>query len=283
MTNAIVPFNEMQQLANSVAKSNLFGIKTPDQALVLMSISQAEGRHPALAARDYDIIQGKPAKKAEAMLRDFLQSGGKVSWHKLDDALADATFSHPQGGEIRISWDMERAKTAGLASKDNWKKHPRQMLRSRVVSEGIRTVCPMATSGLYVPEEVQDFDDKPQRPAPIQMQSAPIIDPPVHPETGEVSPHKISLGILPDGAGTDWVEFGKSYAVALQSAKTPEEFQEWIKLNADAMNTIAADAPKFHARLLAIIDARRLALVPNRDDDLDIPVFLQRPLPEAAE
>ena len=37
------------------------------------------------------------------------------------------------------------------------KKFPRQMLRSRVVSEGIRTVCPMATSGMYVPEEVSDI------------------------------------------------------------------------------------------------------------------------------
>jgi uncharacterized protein YbbK (DUF523 family) len=38
-----------------------------------------------------------------------------------------------------------------------WKKYPRQMLRSRVVSEGVRTVCPGATSGMYVPEEVQDI------------------------------------------------------------------------------------------------------------------------------
>jgi hypothetical protein len=53
-----------------------------------------------------------------------------------------------------------------------WKKYPRQMLRSRVVSEGVRTVYPNATSGLYVPEEVRDFDkadipsDTPPTPAP---------------------------------------------------------------------------------------------------------------------
>jgi len=125
-----------------------------------MLISIAEGRHPALAARDYDIIQGRPAKKSEAMLRDFLQSGGSVEWHDLTDDLADATFSHPQGGKVRITWDMERAKQAGLAGRDMFRKFPRQMLRSRVVSEGIRTTCPMATSGMYVPEEVQEFDAK---------------------------------------------------------------------------------------------------------------------------
>lgn len=152
-----VPYSDMERMAVAVAKSNLFGVKTPDQALTLMLISQAEGRHPALAARDYDIIQGRPAKKAEAMLRDFIMSGGKVEWHKLDDTLADATFSHPQGGTVRIEWSMKRAVAAGLGGRDMWKKYPRQMLRSRAVSEGIRTVCPMATSGMYVPEEVTDI------------------------------------------------------------------------------------------------------------------------------
>jgi hypothetical protein len=53
---------------------------------------------------------------------------------------------------------MARATKAQLGGKDMWKKYPRQMLRSRVVSEGVRTVYPGATSGLYVPEEVRDFD-----------------------------------------------------------------------------------------------------------------------------
>ncbi len=158
---AVIPMSDIMTMAKSVAASGLFGVKTPDQALALMLVAQAEGRHPAAAARDYDIIQGRPAKKSEAMLRDFIVSGGNVEWHALDDKVADATFSHPSGGTIRISWDMARATTAGLGGKDMWKKYPRQMLRARVVSEGVRTVCPMATSGMYVPEEVQDFEPKP--------------------------------------------------------------------------------------------------------------------------
>lgn len=152
----IMPFADMERLAVSIAKSGMFGMKTPEQALVLMMISQAEGRHPALAARDYDIVQGRPTKKAEAMLRDFLQGGGRVEWHALTDESADATFSHAQGGSARISWDMKRAAAAGLGGKDMWKRFPRQMLRSRTVSEGVRTVWPMATSGMYVPEEQTD-------------------------------------------------------------------------------------------------------------------------------
>jgi hypothetical protein len=159
--NAIVPiqmpFGEVERLADAIAKSNLFGIKTREQAIVLMMIAQAEGRHPAEAARDYDVIQGRPAKKAEAMLRDFLSAGGKVEWHALTDAIADATFSHPQGGSARISWDMARAVQAGLGGKPTWKQFPRQMLRSRTVSEGVRTIWPMATSGMYEAAETQDM------------------------------------------------------------------------------------------------------------------------------
>lgn len=162
---------DMERMAVAFAQSGLFGVKTPDQALALCLIAHAEGRHPALAARDYDIIQGRPAKKAEAMLRDFIGAGGKVEWHKLSDTEADATFSHPQGGTIRIDWDIKRAATAGLGGKDMWKKFPRQMLRSRVVSEGIRTVLPAATSGMYVPEEVQDFAEDP-KPAKVARKEA---------------------------------------------------------------------------------------------------------------
>jgi hypothetical protein len=154
---APLAYSDLERLAVSIAKSGLFGIKTPDQALALMMIAQAEGRHPALAARDYDVIQGRPSKKAEAMARDFLDAGGKIEWHALDDTTADATFSHPQGGIARIVWDMPRATQAGLGGKDMWKKFPRQMLRSRTVSEGVRTVWPMATSGMYEPGEVGDM------------------------------------------------------------------------------------------------------------------------------
>jgi hypothetical protein len=91
------------------------------------------------------------------MLRDFLQQEGTVEWHTLDDTVADATFSHPSGGSVRISWDMARVRKAKIANPSMYEKYPRAMLRSRTVSEGVRTVCPMATSGMYVPEEIHGF------------------------------------------------------------------------------------------------------------------------------
>lgn len=151
----IVPYNEMRQMADAMAKSKLFGMKSPDEVVALMLVAQANGQHPAAAARDYDIISGRPSKKAEAMLRDFIAAGGSVQWHRLDNECAEATFSHPHGGTVRIDWDMRRAREAGLGGKDMYRKFPRQMLRSRCISEGVRTVYPVATGGMYAPEEVE--------------------------------------------------------------------------------------------------------------------------------
>jgi hypothetical protein len=155
---------DIRGIAEAIAKGGMFGSKDPYAVLTLCLLAQAEGQHPAIVFRDYHIIQGKPAKKADAMLRDFLSGGGKVEWHTLTNECADATFSHPAGGSARIDWTMARAKTAGLATA-MWSKFPRQMLRSRVISEGVRTIYPGATSGLYVPEEVSEFEQRGDTPA----------------------------------------------------------------------------------------------------------------------
>ena len=160
MTNALIPISDMDRMAQAFAKGGLFGTKTPEQCLSLLLLAQAEGQHPALAMRDFDVIQGKPAKKAEAMLRSFIAAGGSVEWHEMSDNKADASFMHPQGSNgkwVRIDWDMARAQKAGLSGKDNYKKFGRQMLANRVISEGCRRVYPAATSGLYVPEEVREI------------------------------------------------------------------------------------------------------------------------------
>lgn len=165
MSNALVPVSDLERMAKAVAGSKLFGVTTAEQAMALMLVAQAEGLHPATAARDYHIIQGRPALKADAMLARYLSSGGKVEWHEHTDAKVAATFTHPSGGSLRIDWDMARAKSAGLGGKDMWSKYPRQMLRARVISEGIRATNPAVASGIYTPEEVQDMvTEKPAKP-----------------------------------------------------------------------------------------------------------------------
>ena len=172
--NAIVPLGDIERMALAVSKSNLFGVKTPEQAIALMLVAQAEGMHPAIAATHYHVINGRPTLKADAMLSRFQAAGGTVNWKTYTDAEVTGTFSHPQGGRVDITWTVAQAQTAGLTKNPTWRQYPRQMLRSRCISEGIRTVYPGVTVGVYTPEEVQDFAPEPPRMA--QMAEPRMIE-----------------------------------------------------------------------------------------------------------
>jgi hypothetical protein len=174
-----VALGDMQVMASAIVKSGLFGMKTPEQALALMIVASAEGRHPGSVASDYHIIQGRASLKADSMLARFQQSGGRVEWHDHTNEKVSATFSHPAGGSLRIDWDMARAKAAGLGSKDNWKSYPRQMLRARVISEGVRATFPAVLNGMYTPEEVQEFDaPRPARSVKVEVAPEPVAEAP---------------------------------------------------------------------------------------------------------
>jgi len=168
----IVPFSEIENMGLVAAKSKLFGFKTPEEAMSIMLLCQAENLHPAVAMRDYHVIQGRPALKADAMLARFQAAGGKVDWKTYTDEQVTGLFSHPAGGSLEVTWTIQQAKSIGIANKDNWRNYPRAMLRARVLSEGIRAVYPGVVVGVYTPEEVQDF-----APAkPVDMGTAERVD-----------------------------------------------------------------------------------------------------------
>lgn len=180
MTNALATYqlSDMQTMAVAVAKSGLFGMKTPEQALALMLVAQSENMHPATITQDYDIIQGKACRKTHSVMARFQQMGGSVQWHELTDQIADATFSHPKGGSLRITWTFEQAQRAHLTGKDNWKNYPRAMLRARCIAEGVRAVYPAAIGGMMVVEEAQDTTaDRDAPTEPKHMGPAEVVPP----------------------------------------------------------------------------------------------------------
>ena len=155
----IVPFADMQQMAKAIADSRLFGLTDVNQVLALGMVAQAEGHAFATAARDYHVIQGRPALKADAMMARFQSAGGKVNWEVYSDEKVTGTFSHPNGGSLVVTWTLDQARSIGLVKPGSgWQKFPRAMLRSRCISEGIRSVYPGSVTGFYSPEEVQDFE-----------------------------------------------------------------------------------------------------------------------------
>jgi hypothetical protein len=179
MSNQIVVHNQsvsdIETMAKAITKSGLFGIKSPEQAVALMLVAQSEGRHPASVASEFDIIQGRPALKSQAALARFQAAGGKIQWTSRGPSKCSAKFAHAQGGELEITWTMERANAAGLTGKATWRQYPDQMLSARVVAEGVRAVFPACLNGVYLAEEVQDFDSKPtniRTTAPVVLKEA---------------------------------------------------------------------------------------------------------------
>lgn len=245
MTTAIIPLSDVERMAMAVAGSNLFGIKTKEQAVALMLVAQSEGLHPARAALEYHVIQGKPSLKADAMLSRFQAAGGKVEWHDYTPEKVSATFSHPQGGSIRIEWTRKMADDAKLTGKETWRQYPRQMLRARVISEGIRTVFPGVSVGIYTPEEVQDFvpANEPQKRTEKDMGQAEVVTAAsvgvsdVSPEV-EAFNYDAALDAMADAVSE--AQLKAIFAPAWQRAKKDG--------NKDMMDTLKANYDTFKAK-----------------------------------
>jgi hypothetical protein len=231
----LIPFDQTKLMAEAIAKSKLFGIQTAEQALALGLLCQAEGRHPAEAARDYHIISGKPSLKSEAMLARFQQAGGRVEWHDYTHESVSGTFTHPQGGSLKVSWTIKDAERAGLTGNPTWRKFPRQMLKARCISEAVRGIYPGVLSGLYAPEEVQEFGpiQAQTEPEPIQVESETVppmlerINPMQRLLAGksEAAREKVTAGALK----REWIKEGETYLdipadIATQAVAFPERF-----------------------------------------------------------
>lgn len=156
MSSNIVSFNEMNSMALAVTKSGMFGLKNENQALTLMLIAQAEGIHPIQAVQMYSIINGMPSLKSTEVQARFQKAGGKISWK--ETSITKAIVELSIDGQTYISeFSMEDAKRMELASKDNWKKMPKQMLMARCITMGVRALYPQCLNNMYSADEVQDF------------------------------------------------------------------------------------------------------------------------------
>ena len=239
----LVSFTEMDQMAGAIAASGLFGMKDKNSVLALMAVAQAEGLHPATAARDFHIIQGRPALKADAMLARFQNAGGKVDWKDYTDEKVSGVFSHPNGGSLAVTWTIEQAQRIGLVKPGSgWQKFPRAMLRSRCISEGIRSVFPGSVTGFYSPEEVQDFEPSPKDLGKVEI-VAPVVTLKAGKEEITIENLKEDLGIpmyIPGNdepyatylTRDDWIDgFAELHAKIHESKKYDDE-ERYKKINA---------------------------------------------------
>jgi hypothetical protein len=168
--------------------------------------------------------------KAEAILANLLELGGEYEIiDRTPDRVALKVTYKKATFVSELTWDVAQHESYTRASKDsngkfyndsvpieqrnfkdNWSTPRRrmQMMWARVVSDGVRAVCPLATRGHYTPEEAIDFDDQPKTinvtPAPVafpQQEAVeqpaiaaptpiPVAEQPAEPVTQPIAPAK---------------------------------------------------------------------------------------------
>jgi hypothetical protein len=245
----IIPVSDMTVMADSIVKSGFYGFKTKEQVMAVMLVAQAENKHPASVVQEYDIIQGKPALKSQAILARFQLSGGSVQWDEVTNKKVKGTFKHPQGGSLTVEWTIEMAKQAGIYREGSgWSKYPEDMLRARVISRAVRSIYPACILGHYATEEVMDFDS----PMPKHMGVVEDVKQPVEvlqPISGD---YPI---IKPDGevyalykTPEDWIEaYADLAGKVMQSTKlTDEQRTEKIAALAEANKDVTEKFTSFN-------------------------------------
>ena len=174
---AIRDMGELNSVALTVAKSGLFGGKSPEQAFVAIATGMELGLKPMQALRNIYVVDGKPTFSADggfAIVRNHPEYGG-IKWEVANDKEARCVMTRiSRGGQLKeefpASFTMQDAARAGLANKTNWKNYPARMLRARAISYACRDAFPDVLNGLYTPEELDPDIELDETGNPVQKE-----------------------------------------------------------------------------------------------------------------
>lgn len=180
MTTALVPVDDLVNLAEKLAPSSMLPEKLrnkPFDVLAIVMAGRELGLPPWAAIRSLNVIEGKAVLNADGMVAVVRGSGKCISFDMVESTDKIATFeTQRHGGKVqRLSYTIEQAKAAKLTSKDNWVRHPEAMLRARAQSALCRLVYQDVLAGVYSDDEASEFSRSP----------APVIEPEI--EVDELS------------------------------------------------------------------------------------------------
>lgn len=155
------PLGFVEKMGTTFSQSGVAGVKTPAQGKVLALACIAEKLNPFEIDKRYHLIGGKLSMRPDAMLGELMNRGGKFTWIKQgDDGTAELEIEY-KGSKLSTTYSMEDAKQAKLVkSGGGWEKNPDAMLRARVTSKLMRMIAPDIVSGMYTPEETEEFTEE---------------------------------------------------------------------------------------------------------------------------
>lgn len=146
-------------LAKVVVGSRMFSAYGTAEAAMLVIMAGREFGLGAMASlRSFHIVEGKPTMSAQAMMARCLEHPScktfRVLRSKCTHEVAVVEVQRREWSEPETyTWTVEDAKRAGLASRPNWSKYPRDMLINRCIAEAARFTWPEVMAGVYSPED----------------------------------------------------------------------------------------------------------------------------------
>jgi len=157
-------FEQVDAMAKRLAESDLLPKilknKPADVAIILLTGIEF-GLQPMAAIRGINVIEGKASMSADLLSGLVQQKVHVCEYFRMvtcTDTLATfETKRHGHSEAVKLSYTIEQAQRAGLTGKDNWKKHPADMLAARCISRLSKRVYPDITQGCYVPDEEDEI------------------------------------------------------------------------------------------------------------------------------
>lgn len=135
-------------------------IKTPGQAVAIILTGREMGMAPMRALRSLAMVKGKVTESADSQLARFKSDGGRALFKTLTETEAVLWLRHPNGDEHTETFTMQDAERAGLTKPSSngtpsmFTKFPKAMLRSRVITAGLKSIGWEGGTGTYDPDEL---------------------------------------------------------------------------------------------------------------------------------
>jgi hypothetical protein len=161
---------QVQKLADVVAASGLYGVRSPEEAMIRLMTGMELGLSAMQSIRGVYVIETQGIRRptmAADMLVGVVKMRGDVCvyFRLIESTDSVATYETQRRGDpqpVKMSYTIQQANAAGLTGKGTWKAHPAAMLRARASSALARAVYQDLVNGLYDPDEI---DDAPRAPA----------------------------------------------------------------------------------------------------------------------
>lgn len=154
------------RLASGLAASGLFSVQKTEAAFAKILIGRDLGISPTQALMSIDIVKGNLFMRG-VLLASFVKRSPYYRYSVVEHTDEKCRLRFFEREDILGAWEeigessfsIDDARKAGLASNDNYKKIPRNMLLYRAVSNGVKWLCPDLLGGVPVYTEADPIPE----------------------------------------------------------------------------------------------------------------------------